>query len=74
MAFRVLFTGDEEWPIAFDDSVYPLASRAKGFRIDRCSAFTNKVIRNKFETEAINGFWVDASAAITDSDGVVHFS
>jgi hypothetical protein len=74
MAFRVMFTKDEEWPIVFDDDIVPLKGHAKGFRITKCSAETRVVKRNKFDFEAINGFWVDASSAIVDSDGIVNFS
>lgn len=74
MAFRVKFTKDFDWPILFDDGISPFTARAKGFRIKQCNAFTNVVRKNKDEFEVIDGFWVDASAAITDADGIVTFS
>ena len=73
MSFRVKLTRDEEWPIVFDDGVCPLTVKAKGFRIYGCNVFTNRIHKNKYEVEVIDGFWVDASSAITDSEGIVTF-
>lgn len=74
MAFRVMFTKNQEWPIAFDDDIVPFKGKAKGFRISRCSSETRVIKNNKFEFEAMNGFWVDASSAVVDSEGIVNFS
>jgi hypothetical protein len=76
MAFRVIFTGDKEWPIVFDDGIMiEFTGKAKGFRISKCSATTEKVYNSRnISIEAYNGFWLDASQAITDKDGIVHFS
>jgi hypothetical protein len=74
MSFRVKFTKDLDWPIVFDDGISPFTGKAKGFRIKQCNCFTNVVKKSKHEFEAFDGFWVDASAALTDADGIVTFS
>ena len=43
MAFRVRFTGNENWPIEYDEDFVPMKARAKGFRIDKCDCTTHKV-------------------------------
>jgi hypothetical protein len=74
MAFRVKITGDLDYPIVYNDGEVPINVKARGFRINGCNCTTQFTLRNRDSGEAVNGFWVDASSAITDSDGIVHFS
>jgi len=70
-----MFTNDPQWPILYDDDIVPMKVKAKGFKFFNCTGSTEKISnKNTDSIEAIDGFWINASSAITNAEGIVTFS